>query len=90
VVHSFTLVNEGVSLSSPDSAAADALYEAGCDDALLVSHGVEQQIIFDRDADTFAAAVASAINAVETAVVGARVIRVERLDAAGLLPRQPV
>jgi len=89
VVHSFTLVDEGVSLSSPDSAAADALYEAGCDDA-LVSHGVEQQIIFDRDADTFAAAVASAINAVETAVVGARVIRVERLDAAGLLPRQPV
>lgn len=89
MVHSFTLVVDGVDLVSPDSPAPDALYEAGCDDALLTSHGAEQQIVFDRDASTFAAAVASAITAVETALPGARVIRVDRL-AAALPPRQPV
>jgi len=90
VVHSFTLVVDGVDLASPGSPAPDALYEAGCDDALLASHGAEQQIVFDRDASTFAAAVASAITAVETALPGARVMRIDRLSPAELPPRQPV
>lgn len=90
MVHSFTLVVDGFDLVSPDSPAADALYEVGCDDAMLTSHGTEQQIVFDRDAPTFAAAVASAITAVETTLPGARVVRVDRLSPAGLPPRQPV
>lgn len=87
MVHSFALVVDGMDLSSPGSSAADVLYEAGCDDAMLVTHDGEQQILFDRDADSFAAAVATAITAVETAVAGARVLRVERLDVAGLPPQ---
>lgn len=90
MVHSFTLVVVGIDLVSPDSPAPDALYEAGCDDAMLTSHGAEQQIVFDRDASTFAVAVASAITAVETALPGALVIRVDRLPPAELPPRQPV
>jgi len=84
---SFALVVDGIDLSNADSSAADALYEAGCDDAVLVTHDGEQQILFDRDANSFATAVATAISAVETAVRGARVLRVERLDLAGLPPR---
>ncbi len=90
MVHSFTLVVDGADLVSPNSPAPDALYQAGCADALLVSHGAEQQMVFDREASTFAAAVASAITAVETALPGARVVRVDRLEATERPPRQPV
>lgn len=37
MVHSFAVVIDGVDLTDPDSPHADALYEAGCDDALLTS-----------------------------------------------------
>jgi len=83
VIHSFAVVIEGVDLTSPDSPDADALYEAGCDDALLTSSGKVQRVIFDREAPSFAAAVASAIAAIESTIPGARVVAVERLNPAG-------
>ena len=83
MTYSFAVVIEGADLTGPDSPHADALYVAGCDDALLtISPGV-QRAIFDREAPSFAAAVASAITAIETAIPGARVTAVERLDPAG-------
>ena len=78
--HSFAVVIDGVDLTSPDSPDADALYEADCDDALLASSADVQRAIFDREASSFAAAVASAITAIESGIPGARVTAVERLD----------
>lgn len=80
MIHSFAVVIEGVNLTSPDSPHADALYEAGCDDALLTSNGDVQRAVFDREAISFAAAVASVITAIETSIPGARVTVVQRLD----------
>ncbi len=86
MIHSFAVVIDGVDLTSPDSPDADALYGAGCDDALLTSSPGRQRAIFDREAPTFAAAVASAITAIQTSIPGARVVAVERLDPAGRAP----
>ena len=83
MIHSFFVVIDGVDLSSPDSTDADALYEAGCDDAALVSDAGVQRAIFDREAPSFAAAVASAITAIETSIPGAQVVAVERTSPAG-------
>ena len=80
--HSFAVVIDGVDLTSPDSPDADVLYEAGCDDALLTSSAGVQRAAFDREAPSFAAAVASAITAIESSIPGARVTAVERLAAA--------
>jgi hypothetical protein len=79
VIHSFAVVVDGADLTSPASADADALHEAGCDDALLTSSPGEQRLVFDREAPTFADAVASAITAIETGLPGARVMTVERI-----------
>jgi hypothetical protein len=86
VLHSFSVVVIGVDFAGADSAHADALYEAGCDDALLTSDCGVQRAIFDREAPSFAAAVGSAITAIETTIPGARVTAVQRLDSAGVPP----
>jgi hypothetical protein len=86
VIHSFAVVVTGADFTSPDGVHADALYEAGCDDALLTSESGVQRAIFDREAPSFAAAVASAITAIETAIPGARVTCVQRLGPAEVPP----
>jgi hypothetical protein len=86
VIHSFSLVVTGADFTGPDSTDADALYEAGCDDALLTSESGVQRAIFDREAPSFATAVASAITAIETTIPGAKVTSVQRLDPAGTSP----
>jgi len=86
VIHSFAVVINGADLTSPDSPDADALYEAGCDDALLTSSCGVQRAIFDREAPSFSAAVASAIAAIESSIPGARVVAIERLDPADAAP----
>ena len=59
----FTLVVEGRDLS--EQAVFDALWEAGCDDALIgVSNGI-QYLDFDREAPTLEEAVASAVHDIE-------------------------
>jgi hypothetical protein len=45
-----------------------------------------QRAIFDREAPSFAAAVASTINAIESSIPGARVLAVKRLDRAAAAP----
>jgi hypothetical protein len=86
VIYSFAVDIDGVDLTSPGSPDADALYEAGCNDALLTSSPGMQRAIFDREAPTFADAVASAITAIEASVPGARVVAVQRLDPVGEAP----
>lgn len=72
--YSFTLIIEG-----DVNGSLDALFEAGCDDATFGSVDGVHYADFDRSAETFAAAVAAAISAVES-VSGLRVIRVEPDD----------
>jgi len=83
VRHPFAAVIDGVDLTSPDSPDADAWCEAGRDDALLPGSAGVQRAVFGREAPGFAAAVASAITAIESGIPGARVTAVERLDPAG-------
>ena len=72
----FILTIEEVDVLS--DAAQEALFEAGCGDATFgISDGV-QTGEFDREAADFSEAVASAIRAIETALVGARVVQVHR------------
>ncbi len=56
---------------------ANALFEAGCDDALFRSRGETLYLDFGREAATFDEAVASARADVERAGVGLIVVRVE-------------
>ena len=72
--YSFTLVIEGTDLTPPD--VIDALYEAGCRDALFGSRGPIQLGEFDREASSLAEAVMGAIEQVES-VRPLRVVRVE-------------
>ena len=73
--HSFTLILSGV----PDLSekVVDALYEAGCDDALVGMRDGVVFLDFDREADSFKDAVLSAIADVEGAGIQAKVVRVE-------------
>lgn len=72
----FTLTIEGADVMT--GAAQDALFEAGCSDATFGVSDSVQTAEFDREATEFAEAVASAIKAAESAVVGARVVEVHR------------
>ncbi len=70
--HEFTLI-----LNQNPEPHADALYEAGCDDALLGRTNGVFYAAFDRDAPTLADAVLSAIRDVEK-VDDLRVLHVTR------------
>lgn len=60
-----------------DRELEDALFEAGCDDALLgLCEGV-LFLIFDREAPSYRVALISAIMDVERAGVGLELVRVE-------------
>ena len=77
--HHFTLIVEGPDLQ--ESALVDALYEAGCDDALVGRVDSVQYLDFSREAPTLEAAVLSAVHDVER-VEGVEVVR---LASAGLV-----
>ncbi len=84
--YQFMLIVEGPDLQ--DRARIDALYEAGCGDALVGrSHGV-QYLDFDRDAPAREGAAASAIADVER-VEGVRVVRVVDPAMKRLPPAEP-
>ena len=71
-VWDFTLVVEGRDLSKQD--VFDALWEAGCSDALIgMSNGI-QYLDFDRESRTLEAAVAAAVEDIER-VPGLHVVR---------------
>lgn len=74
-LHNFTLVLSGV--NSDTEGLEDALFEAGCDDALICFYGKSVYLEFDREAETLNHAVASAIRHVEGAGINARVEAVD-------------
>jgi hypothetical protein len=77
-VYTFTLLIEGPDVL--EEGYMGALAEAGCDDALFGARGSLQYADFDRKAASFSEAVLGAIRAVEVAVPGLMVVRVEPDD----------
>lgn len=73
--YEFTLIFRGADLLSEEN--LDALFEAGCDDATFGEREKLQYAAFEREAENLAAAVKSAIVAIEATVSGAQVVRVE-------------
>ena len=82
MTHSFEVFLEGADFVSEDSGDADAVFEAGCGDSVPVHNDTSVKLVFDREAASFAAAVSSALLAIESALPNARVMRVERIDDA--------
>lgn len=76
--YAFTLILEGPDVLGDE--AADALFEAGCGDATFGEVDGSQYADFSRKARSLAVAIGSAKRAVETAVPGVRVVRVEPED----------
>lgn len=72
---SFTLLIDGPDLQTDEN--MNALFEAGCDDALFGSRDGIQFADFDRDAQSFAEAIGSAIRDIKSAVPEAAILRVE-------------
>jgi phosphoribosylamine-glycine ligase len=73
--HTFTLVLEGDPMTAEQ---AERLYEAGCDDATLVTRGGRSLVVFDREADRLEEAIETASRDVQSA--GREVSHVE-MDA---------
>ena len=73
-VHDFTVRTAGVSVMDDD--IFDALFEAGCDDALAGTDRDGDFLAFARAAPTMAEAIASARATIES-VPGLRLLRVE-------------
>jgi hypothetical protein len=71
----FTLVLSGVTEVTTE--VEGALFEAGCDDALVLSRDGVVYLDFDRERPSFREAVLSAITDVEQADIGAKVVRIE-------------
>jgi hypothetical protein len=74
-IHSFTIFFHGA--DALDHKHLDALYEAGCDDALFGVRDGAQYGAFDREAASFSEALASAIKDVTAAVHDLQVVRIE-------------
>lgn len=82
--HFFTLILSGVSEITPE--LSDALYEATDGDIELNMRNGVPYLEFDRTASSLHEAVSSAIEQVEQAGVGVRVVRVES-EAANVIAK---
>ena len=78
--HEFTVRTAGVSVM--DDATFDALFEAGCDDALVGTNPDGDYLDFVRTAPTLEDAIASARAAIES-VPGLQILRVEPYGTRG-------
>jgi len=76
-LYNFTLTLSGVTYET--EGLEDALYESGCDDALICAYGNSVYVEFDREAESLDAAIASAVDNIESAGIGAIV---ESVDSA--------
>jgi hypothetical protein len=76
--HNFTLFFRGADVLEDEH--LDALFENGCDDALFGVRDGAQYGAFDRQAENFSEALASAIADVTRAVDGLEVVRIEPDD----------
>ena len=76
--HQFLLALSGV--VEPGAELEDALFEVGCDDAILVFRNRRAYLEFDRQAPTLDAAIRSAIRDVKCADTQLTIVAVEAGD----------
>lgn len=76
-LYNFTLTLSGITYET--EGLEDALYESGCDDALICAYGNSVYVEFDREADSLDEAISSAVENIESARIGAIV---ESVDSA--------
>lgn len=74
-LYNFTLTLSGVTYGT--EGLEDALYESGCDDALICAYGSSVYVEFDREAESLDEAIESAIDNIESAGIGAVVKSVD-------------
>jgi hypothetical protein len=74
-IYSFTLFFSGA--DALNDTRLNALFEGGCDDALFGARDGAQYGAFDREADSFSEALASAIRDATSAVTGLQIVRIE-------------
>jgi hypothetical protein len=74
-VHDFTLTLAGARELTVE--LADALYEAGCDDASVYSEGPTVYLDFHREAESLGDAIGSAVKDVARAGFSVALVRVE-------------
>lgn len=80
--HDFALIVDGVSTLTQD--VEDALFNAGCDDATLSMQYGLLYLEFSRAANSLRDAILSAIRDVQSAGIGAVVLRVDECDLVTL------
>lgn len=80
-IHSFVLIVEGPDIHERN--VFDALYEAGCDDALMGTTNGIQHLDFGREAASLDKAILSAVADVES-VDGLRVVRIADPDLVSM------
>lgn len=73
-LYQFSLILDGVDEKTPG--LEDALFEAGCDDALINFKNNAVYLDFDREAEDLERAIISAIKDIESANIGATIISV--------------
>lgn len=78
-IHEFTVLVKGADLLEEEN--LNALFDAGCDDATFGQAQGVYYASFDREADTFVKAVATAIEGIERAVPGAVVYGLQGVDS---------
>jgi len=76
-LYHFTLTLSGVTCET--EGLEDTLYENGCDDALICTYGNSVYVEFDRESHSLDDAIASAVENIESAGIGAIV---ESIDSA--------
>jgi len=74
-LYNFTLTLSGVTYET--DGLEDALFESGCDDALVCAYGHAVYLEFDREAESLHEAIMSAVQNVESAGIGAIVASVD-------------
>jgi len=74
-LYNFTLSLSGV--QSKTEGLADAIYDHGCDDALVFYHRSSVYVEFDREAESLHQAIKSAVYHIESANIGAFAISVD-------------
>jgi hypothetical protein len=66
--YNFTLKFSGI--THQVEGLEDVLYESSCDDALIYTYGNSIYVEFDREADSLDDAITSAIENIESAILG--------------------
>jgi hypothetical protein len=75
ISYHFTLVLSGVDVNTPG--LEDALFEAGCDDALIFYRNNVVYLEFDKTGNSLQQVIICAIKAIESASIGAKVNHIE-------------